>query len=85
MRRSGRRGTETWTSRITGPFLPFNAGSYSAYVPNLPGCVAVGQATPEAAKRLIPAAIETHIRGMIEDGLVVPEPSSRGEYVQAVA
>ena len=60
-------------------------GSYSAYVPDLPGCVAVGQATLEAARRLIAAAIKTHIRGMIEDGLAVPEPSSRGEYVQAVA
>lgn len=60
-------------------------GSYSAYVPDLPGCVAVGQDTPEAAKRLITAAIESHMRGMVEDGLAVPEPSSRGEYVQAVA
>ena len=60
-------------------------GSYSAYVPDLPGCAAVGQDTPDAAKRLIGEAIETHIRGLIEDGLPVPEPTSRGEYVEAVA
>lgn len=60
-------------------------GSYSAYVPDLPGCVAVGQDTPEMVKRLIAEAIETHIQGLIEDGLPVPEPSSRAEYVVAVA
>ena len=60
-------------------------GSFSAYVPDLPGCVAIGQDTPEAAKRLIGEAIEAHIHGMIEDGLPVPEPTSRGEYVEAVA
>lgn len=57
-------------------------GSYSAYVPDLPGCVAVGQDTPEAAKRLIREAIEAHIQGLIEDGLEVPEPATRADYVQ---
>ncbi|MFB3893431.1 MAG: type II toxin-antitoxin system HicB family antitoxin [Phycisphaerae bacterium] len=60
-------------------------GSYSAYVPDLPGCVAVGQETPEDAKQLIREAIEAHIRGLLEDGQPVPEPSSKGEYVEAVA
>jgi predicted RNase H-like HicB family nuclease len=60
-------------------------GSYSAYVPDLPGCVAIGQDTPEAAKKLIIEAIEVHIHGLLEDGLPVPEPTSRGEYVEAVA
>ena len=60
-------------------------GSYSAYVPDLPGCVAVGQETPEAAKRLVREAIKAHIVGLIEDGLRIPKPSSRGEYVGAVA
>ena len=59
--------------------------SYSAYVPDLPGCVAVGQENPEAAKQLIQEAIAAHIHGLIEDGLPVPEPTSRAEYVQAVA
>ena len=60
-------------------------GSFSAYVPDLPGCVAIGQETPEEAKNLIREAIQSHIQGMIEDGLPVPEPTSRGEYIQAVA
>ena len=60
-------------------------GSYSAYVPDLPGCVAVGQDTPEAARRLIAQAIDAHIQGLIEDGLPVAEPTSRAEYVEAVA
>ena len=60
-------------------------GSYSAYVPDLPGCVAIGQETVDDAKKLIREAIQAHIQGMIEDGLPVPEPTSQGEYVQAVA
>ncbi len=60
-------------------------GSFSAYVPDLPGCVAVGQDTPDSAKRLIAEAVEAHIGGMIEDGLPVPEPTSRAEYVEPVA
>ena len=57
-------------------------GSYSAYVPDLPGCVAVGQKTADSARRLIHDAIEAHIQGLIEDGLPVPEPSSRAEYIE---
>ena len=60
-------------------------GSYSAYVPDLPGCVACGQDTPEQAKELIREAIEVHIQGMIEDGDPIPQPVSRAEYVDALA
>jgi predicted RNase H-like HicB family nuclease len=60
-------------------------GSFSAYVPDLPGCVAVGQDSPAAARQMIAEAIESHIHGLIEDGLPVPEPTSQGEYVEAVA
>jgi predicted RNase H-like HicB family nuclease len=60
-------------------------GSYSAYVPDLPGCVAIGQDTPEAAKRLIGQAIKSHVAGLIEDGLPVLEPASQAEIVEAVA
>jgi predicted RNase H-like HicB family nuclease len=58
--------------------------NYSAYVPDLPGCVATG-ATSEEAEREIAAAIEFHIRGMREDGLPVPEPTSLCEYVDVAA
>ena len=53
----------------------------SAYVPDLPGCVAVGESRSEVL-RLIREAIELHIAGLREDGLLVPEPSSEGEIVE---
>jgi predicted RNase H-like HicB family nuclease len=49
--------------------------SVGAYVPDLPGCVAVGD-TQEEAEELIRGAIDLHIRGMREDGLEIPEPSA---------
>ncbi|MDP9476781.1 MAG: type II toxin-antitoxin system HicB family antitoxin [Actinomycetota bacterium] len=55
-----------------------------AYVPDLPGCVAVGE-TREEALRLIREAIELHLEGMREEGLPVPEPSSSSEYVEVGA
>jgi predicted RNase H-like HicB family nuclease len=57
-------------------------GSYSAYVPDLPGCVAIGQPSPEAARRLIHDAIEAHIAGLQEGGIEVPPPSAQAEYVE---
>lgn len=50
-------------------------GNYSAYVPDLPGCVAAGD-TIEETEQLIGEAIEFHIRGMREDGDAVPEPAA---------
>ena len=55
--------------------------NYSAYVPDLPGCVTTG-ATPEEVKAEIREAIEFHLEGMREDGLPVPKPSSWAEYVE---
>lgn len=49
--------------------------SYSAYVPDLPGCVSVGD-TLEDVKADIREAIAFHLEGMREDGLPIPEPSS---------
>lgn len=60
------------------------ASNYSAYVPDLPGCVATGS-TPEQAETEIREAIEFHIEGMREDGLPIPEPSSKVEYVDVAA
>ncbi len=54
--------------------------SFGAYVPDLPGCVAVGK-TKEEALRLIREAIEFHLDGMRKDGLPIPEPSSSSELV----
>jgi predicted RNase H-like HicB family nuclease len=58
-------------------------GSYSAYAPDLPGCVAAGETTNEV-RRLMREAIELHIRGMIEDGQPVPEPSTVEAYCELV-
>lgn len=57
-------------------------GNYSAYVPDLPGCVATGN-TEEEAEEQIREAIEFHLQGMREDGLPIPEPTSRVNYVEA--
>ncbi len=56
--------------------------SYGAYVPDLPGCVAVGE-TLEEVKTLIQEAIEFHLEGMREDGVFIPEPTTICEYVKA--
>jgi predicted RNase H-like HicB family nuclease len=56
--------------------------NYSAYLPNLPGCVATGK-TIEEVKRNMHEAIKLHLRGMREDGLTVREPSILIEYVEA--
>jgi predicted RNase H-like HicB family nuclease len=57
-------------------------GNYSAYVPDLPGCVATG-ATAKACETEIREAIRFHIEGLRADGLPVPTPSSLAEYVEA--
>ncbi|MEH1840375.1 MAG: type II toxin-antitoxin system HicB family antitoxin [Nostoc sp.] len=49
--------------------------NYSAYVPDLPGCVTTG-ATLEEVKQMIAEAIEFHLEGMLEDGLPIPKPTS---------
>ena len=55
--------------------------NYSAYVPDLPGCVSVGD-TFEGVKSEIRQAIEFHLQGLREDGTPIPPPSSRAEYVE---
>lgn len=60
------------------------AANYSAYVPDLPGCVATG-ATVEEVETQIREAIALHVEGLREDGLPVPAPASRVEYVDVAA
>jgi len=59
-------------------------GNYSAYVPDLPGCIATG-ATVEETEAQIREAIEFHLEGMREEGLPIPQPASRVEYVDIAA
>ncbi len=58
--------------------------SYGAHVPDLPGCIAVGQSREEVLV-LIREAIELHIEGLKEAGEPVPTPSSVSEYVNVDA
>lgn len=58
--------------------------SWGAHVPDLPGCVAVGE-TREDVLLLIREAIEFHIDSLRQDGLPVPTPSSEGEFVEVGA
>jgi predicted RNase H-like HicB family nuclease len=55
--------------------------SYGAYVPDLPGCIAVGKTRAEV-ERLIAEAINLHIESLVEHGDPVPEPSSEVEYIE---
>lgn len=58
--------------------------NYSAYVPDLPGCVATGQTLPEIESEMR-IAIEFHIQGLLEDGLHVPAATSLVEYIEMIA
>jgi len=62
-----------------------DAGSnFSAYVPDLPGCIATGQSIEEVEHE-IRSAIQFHLEGMKQDGLPIPKPSSAVEYVEVAA
>ena len=55
--------------------------SFGAYVPDLPGCVAVAETKKEVTK-LIKEAIEFHLEGLREEGMIIPEPQSSSRYVE---
>ncbi|MGQ0833419.1 MAG: type II toxin-antitoxin system HicB family antitoxin [Gammaproteobacteria bacterium] len=59
-------------------------GNFSAYVPDLPGCVATGS-TLEETEAAIREAIEFHLEGLRADGEPIPDPSSRVDYVEVAA
>lgn len=59
-------------------------GNYSAYVPDLPGCIATGATVAEVESQ-IREAIVFHVEGMREDGLPIPPPSSQVEYIDVTA
>jgi predicted RNase H-like HicB family nuclease len=58
--------------------------NYAAYVPDLPGCIATGASVQET-ESLIREAIEFHLEGLKADGLPIPPPSSRVEYIDVPA
>ena len=56
--------------------------NYSAYLPDLPGCVATGKTLDEVRQRMR-EAIELHLAGLREDGLPIPQPTTLADYVEA--
>lgn len=58
--------------------------NFSAYVPDLPGCVATGT-TIEEVEAQMREAIEFQLDGLREDGVPIPQPSSRVEYIEVAA
>jgi predicted RNase H-like HicB family nuclease len=58
--------------------------SWGAHVPDLPGCVAVGE-TREEVLQLIREAIEFHLDGLRQDGRPIPAPTSEGAFVEVGA
>ena len=59
---------------------PAHDGSYSAYLPDVPGCVSCGD-TVEEVKASIQEALDFHLEGLRRAGLPVPEPTSVSDYV----
>ncbi len=57
-------------------------GNYSAYAPDLPGCVATGD-TPQEAEKAMREAIRFHLEGLTEDSLPIPPARSTLAYVEA--
>ena len=59
-----------------------NDGSYSAYVPDLPGCVSCGD-TEQEVRQLIQEAVPLHIQALREQGQPVPPPTAKSHVVRA--
>ena len=75
---------EEWSIMKYAVVIEKAESNYSAYVPDLPGCIATA-ATIEATEIAIRNAIEFHLEGLKNDGQSIPEPSSAVEYVEVAA
>ena len=78
---SGSGGIETMKYLI---IYEKTAAGYSAYAPDLPGCIAGGFTFEETAE-LMHGAIQMHLEAMREDGDLIPEPTTRADYIEAPA
>jgi predicted RNase H-like HicB family nuclease len=56
-------------------------GNYSAYCPDLPGCIAAGKTIPDTLRK-IREAIQFHFEGMKKEGLPIPKPAIHVEYIE---
>jgi len=54
--------------------------NYSAYIPDVPGCIATGK-TIEETKKNMKEALDMHLEGLAEDGLTSPRPKAKADYV----
>ena len=54
--------------------------NYSAYIPDVPGCIATGK-TIEETKKNMKEALDMHLEGLAEDGLTSPRPRAKADYV----
>lgn len=54
--------------------------NFSAYLPDVPGCIATGR-TPAATLKRLAKALEMHLAGLKEDGLPIPEPTTQVDYI----
>ncbi|GAI34075.1 unnamed protein product [marine sediment metagenome] len=59
-------------------------GNYSAYCPDLPGCIATGSTAEETIERMR-EAIRFHIEGLKRENIAIPEPSSQATYIEVAA
>jgi len=59
-------------------------GNYSAYCPDLPGCIATGSTVEETIQRM-KEAIEFHIEGLKKEKLAIPEPSAKAASIEVTA
>jgi predicted RNase H-like HicB family nuclease len=59
-------------------------GNYSAYCPDLPGCVATGKNREETERNMY-EAVEMHVQGMLQDNLPIPESVAVAEYIAVAA
>ena len=58
--------------------------NFSAYVPDLPGCIATGRSIEEAENEIL-SAIQSHLEGLKKEGFHIQKPSSAVEYVEVAA
>jgi predicted RNA binding protein YcfA (HicA-like mRNA interferase family)/predicted RNase H-like HicB family nuclease len=77
-------GLKQWGFMRYAIVIEKTANNYSAYVPDLPGCIATG-GTVEETEQLLREAIALHLAGLGEDGLPIPQPSSQVDYVEVAA
>jgi predicted RNase H-like HicB family nuclease len=56
--------------------------NYGAYVPDLPGCVASGK-TADDTRKALKEAINMHLKGLVADGLPIPQPVIQNDYIES--